>query len=640
MSGTTTTATITTPTTTTSGDEDDDGIQRPQIAITQETTEDSKTYHFDGPEIGGIPNVNTIETAIRNKDVLNDFLKSGTLQSGDILVFGPATSTFYMMGGVEYVCENVNDETTYLDGITFVFDAKIQFTQRFTAKFYWPSKDDDDGDGGCGCCCGNNNKCRCFCNPFCPKPFKPCMNFVGMKNCIFTSSTKPMLVASDTGDTTPTMPAATLKYSPGRGGCINGGGDFWWGYIRYVIRAEDRPRLFILENCRNILVENILFDKSPYWTFLAKNTQYLEIQYCKVSNRRRTPCFGLIPYTPHDGYQLGAFNTDGFDVGGDSSHSIYIHDVEIWNQDDCIAIKAGRNILCERIRASGMGLAIGSLGVNKHTCVEPDTGSTTHCNVLGKVTNVTFYDCYMEDTCKGIYFKFRDIDEADCCEDKLCKKTNITTRNTTNDARGGDGDGDETGGEEETKTPATDDGNNTGNDDEKHVLISDVLCKNITMVRPGVAIWIGPAQQADSVFFWESKPASILWPNWRNCCCCGYYPIQANEPNGLFRNIKLEDIIIDNPHTKPVQGLGVLLGNTSIPMENIQFHNVRAINVGTNQLQNAYYYTGEPTDKCMVKNFQVTGDTWPVPHFFYNDEINLNLNLRKQQQQTTTTTDD
>ena len=631
MSGPTTTA----ATTATSVGVDDDGIQRPTIVITQASSNnddnESQTYQFDSPEIGGIPNVNTIEAAIHNKDVLNEFLKSGKMKSGDKLVFGPSTAIFYMMGGVEYICDNVNDESTYLDGITFVFDAKIQFTQRFTAKFYWPSTESGNDDEGC---CGNK-RCRCFCNPFCPKPFKPCMNFVGMKNCIFTSSTKPVLLVSDDdpttggGDVTPvaTMPTATMQYSPGHGGIIDGGGDFWWGYIRYVIRAEDRPRLFILENCHNMLVENILFDKSPYWTFLAKNTKFLEIQYCKVSNRRRrAPCFGLIPCTtPHNGYQLGAFNTDGFDIGGDTSHSIYIHDVEIWNQDDCIAIKAGSNIVCERIRASGMGLAIGSLGVNKHTCMLQD-GTTSHCNVLGKVTNVTFYNCYMEDTCKGIYFKFRDINEDDCCEDKLCKNMNIIRDGGYRDG-GGDGtvSGDGGGGvEEETKTPTMGDDNNN-NDDEKHVLISDVLCKKITMVRPGVAIWIGPAQQADSVFFWQSKPASILWPTFRNCCCCGYYPIQANEPNGLFRNITLEDIIMDNPHTKPVQGLGVLLGNTNIPMENIQFHNVRAMNVGKKQLPYAYYYTGKPTDECMVKNFQVTGNTWPVPHFFYNDTINLNL---------------
>ena len=50
----------------------------------------------------------------------------------------------------------------------------------------------------------------------------------------------------------------------------------------------------------------------------------------------------------HSLYDLTAFNTDGFDISG---KNIYIHDVNIWNQDDCIAVKSqdksvtGQNVL-------------------------------------------------------------------------------------------------------------------------------------------------------------------------------------------------------------------------------------------------------------------------------------------------------
>ena len=98
-------------------------------------------------------------------------------------------------------------------------------------------------------------------------------------------------------------------------------------------------------------------------------------------------------------YNIGAFNTDGFDVAG---KNVWIHDCNIWNDDDCIAVKSmnkngnnaqcSENMLFERINASGLGLTIGSIGSSiNHDCVR----------------NITFRDCKMENTFKGIYLKSR-----------------------------------------------------------------------------------------------------------------------------------------------------------------------------------------------------------------------------------------
>ena len=98
-------------------------------------------------------------------------------------------------------------------------------------------------------------------------------------------------------------------------------------------------------------------------------------------------------------YNLGAFNTDGFDISG---RDVHIHDCYIWNQDDCIAVKGldGRginskcseNMLFERLTASGLGLTIGSISASPdHTCVR----------------NITFRDNIMPNTYKGIYLKSR-----------------------------------------------------------------------------------------------------------------------------------------------------------------------------------------------------------------------------------------
>lgn len=130
---------------------------------------------------------------------------------------------------------------------------------------------------------------------------------------------------------------------------------------------------------------------------------------------------------------FSAFNTDGFDVTG---KNVWIHDCRIWNQDDCIAVKDGsENMLFERIHASGLGLTIGSIG-----------GSD--------VKNITFRDCHMHKTFKGIYAKFRG----------------------------------------------------TG-------LIQGVLYENIVMYEPEQwPIWIGPAQQASSINVCNPEPCSLCWP--------------------------------------------------------------------------------------------------------------------------------
>ena len=88
---------------------------------------------------------------------------------------------------------------------------------------------------------------------------------------------------------------------------------------------------------------------------------------------------------------LTAFNTDGFDVSG---NGIHIHDCSVWNQDDTFCIKSSQdaptaNVLIENVRASGVGLSIGSIGAHA-------------------VENITFRNVAMHHTSKGVYIKFND----------------------------------------------------------------------------------------------------------------------------------------------------------------------------------------------------------------------------------------
>lgn len=267
-------------------------------------------------------------------------------------------------------------------------------------------------------------------------------------------------------------------------GVIQGNGNQWWGLpgIGYLQRLEDRPRLLSMDQSTDVVVEYIKFIDSPYWTTSFGSMDGLVIRWSDIS-ARRTSSLG------HSLVDKTAFNTDGFDFTG---RNIHVHDVTVYSQDDCIAIKDGtENVLVERVNASGLGLTIGSIG-----------GSV--------VRNITVRDCYLSDSSKGIYMKFRTS------------------------------------------------GNSIGS-------VSDVLFENIVIDNnEDWAIWIGPAQQSDSVELCAPHPCSLCWPL-----------IPGAECNGglgkTYNNITLRNIEIRNPQSSP----GVILADPTWPMYNVTFDNVR-----------------------------------------------------------------
>ncbi|EGD82886.1 hypothetical protein PTSG_03517 [Salpingoeca rosetta] len=308
-------------------------------------------------------------------------------------------------------------------------------------------------------------------------------------------------------------------------GTIDGHGSAWWGAVEYLLIGENRPKMLYIHNASQLLFEHILFKNSPYYHVMAEDVEDVVIRYCDVDARRTDR-----PY--HDLFDLTAFNTDGFDVAGKNVH---IHDCNIWNDDDCIAVKqqtgdsirspCSENMLFERINASGVGLTIGSIGASlAHTCVR----------------NITFRDSVMHNTFKGIYMKSRPEDD-----------------------------------------PAT------GS-------ISDVLYENITIYNPTQwAIWIGPQQAG------YKHACSLLWPEDPIAKC----PVPSNMH---WHNIVLRDIVVYDPLWSP----GVILGNSTKPMEAIAFDNVKVVNPGVYPWGDKYY-------KCKgVANSTATHGTNPIPPCF------------------------
>ena len=325
-----------------------------------------------------------------------------------------------------------------------------------------------------------------------------CMHFEDLSNITFTSSGK---------------------------GTIDGHGHVWWGAVEYLLIGTNRPIMLFMHNGSRLTFEHILFKDSPRFHFQAKDVEDVVIRHCDVDARRTD-----LPY--HDLFDLTAFNTDGFDIAGKNVH---IHDCNIWNDDDCIAVKeqtgaslrsnCSENMLFERVNASGVGLTIGSIGASQaHTCVR----------------NITFRDSVMHNTFKGIYMKSRPGEH------------------------GGTGE------------------------------ISDVLYQNITIYNPTQwAVWIGPQQAS------YATACSLLWPEDPEAKC----PVPDNMK---WRNITLRDVLVVNPRMSP----GVVLGNSTAPMQDIVFDNVKVVNPGTQPWGKEYY-------KCAgVQGGCASNGTMPVPPCF------------------------
>lgn len=282
---------------------------------------DAKVWNYE-TDGGAKHGDDSWDVALANGAALNASLAK--LQTGDVFVV--PNKTYYLMGGIE---------ASHLTDVTISIDGTLEFAST-TFNMYnyiddWPRM-------------GNGKTAR----------VKECLSFSHLTNVTFTS-------------------AGT--------GTLNGAGQKWWGIpgIGYLQLQENRPRMLSIGSSTDILVENLYFKDSPYWTFLASSTKNLEIRYSRIDNRRTS-------YDGHDPVDLTAFNTDGFDLG--SCDNVWIHHSEVWNQDDCFDVKDGTsNVVIEHVNASGVGLTIGS--------------------IASTVNNITFRNAYMHHTHKGIYMKFR-----------------------------------------------------------------------------------------------------------------------------------------------------------------------------------------------------------------------------------------
>ncbi|TFK54351.1 glycoside hydrolase family 28 protein [Heliocybe sulcata] len=137
----------------------------------------------------------------------------------------------------------------------------------------------------------------------------------------------------------------------GNGYRFDGGGPFYWdGLGSNGGITKPRPMLKIKMSGK---LSNLYVVNSPAQTFSVSNPGPLVISSVTVDDSQ-----GNYPNSQSNGLAAG-HNTDGFDV---STTDLVIENSTVKNQDDCIAINEGSNIVfTNNVCSGGHGISIGSI---------------------------------------------------------------------------------------------------------------------------------------------------------------------------------------------------------------------------------------------------------------------------------------
>ncbi|GJJ14617.1 hypothetical protein Clacol_008883 [Clathrus columnatus] len=140
----------------------------------------------------------------------------------------------------------------------------------------------------------------------------------------------------------------------GNGYIFDGGGPFYWDGLGSNGGLE-KPRPMMKIKISGIF-ENTKVVNSPAQTFSVSNPGPLTITGITIDNSQ-----GDFPNNQSNGLPAG-HNTDGFDC---STTDLVIENSSIQNQDDCLAINKGSNIVFQNNTCSGgHGISVGSISSN------------------------------------------------------------------------------------------------------------------------------------------------------------------------------------------------------------------------------------------------------------------------------------
>ncbi len=146
-----------------------------------------------------------------------------------------------------------------------------------------------------------------------------------------------------------------IDISGASGSLIDGGGGQWWDG-KGSNGGKTKPKFFFAHGLSNSNIRSLNVKNTPVQAFSINGCTNLNVDHVTIDNSA-----GDVGEQGH--------NTDAFDVG--SSNGVFITNANVRNQDDCLAVNSGTNILFSGGYCSGgHGLSIGSVGGRSDNTVD------------------------------------------------------------------------------------------------------------------------------------------------------------------------------------------------------------------------------------------------------------------------------
>ena len=150
-------------------------------------------------------------------------------------------------------------------------------------------------------------------------------------------------------------------------------------YQRTIDKKFFRPAFFQVQNSKNILIEGVTFQNSPFWT--------INPVFCENIN-----ITGITIFNPHSP------NTDG--INPSSCKNVHISNCHISVGDDCITIKSGRDEDGRKY-----GIATENVTITNCTMLSGHGGVVIGSEMSGGIKKITISNCVFDGTDRGIRIK-------------------------------------------------------------------------------------------------------------------------------------------------------------------------------------------------------------------------------------------
>ncbi|CAN8105414.1 unnamed protein product [Discula destructiva] len=180
------------------------------------------------------------------------------------------------------------------------------------------------------------------------------------------------------------------------GHVIDGNGQAYWDGLGSNGGTAKPDHFFVVKKAINAKITNLNIQNWPVHCFYISGAAGLTIDGLNMDNSA-----GDAPNSK-SGSLAAAHNSDGFDISG--SDAVTVSNTKVVNQDDCVAVTSGSNILVTGMYCSGgHGLSIGSVGGKSNNTVDGVTFSNsqivnsqngcrikTNSGTTGTVNDVTY----------------------------------------------------------------------------------------------------------------------------------------------------------------------------------------------------------------------------------------------------------